>query len=83
MLVPGAQERLATKRATVLWRAHLGRMAHVLVADVALDPVDVGLLSTDGAVFALSCDSTGGGWRRELGRAVSWELLPSVSPARN
>ena len=30
--------------------AHLGRMAHVMEVDVAFDPVDVGLLGTDGAV---------------------------------
>ena len=30
--------------------AHLGGMAHVMEGDIAFDPVDVGLLDTDGAV---------------------------------
>jgi len=31
--------------------AHLGGMAHVMEGDLAFDPVDVGLLGTDGVVF--------------------------------
>lgn len=42
----------------------------------------VGLLGAVGTTLALSCGSTGGGWRCERNRAVSWELLPAVSPVR-
>jgi len=44
-------DREVGEKAFDLGSAHLGRMAHVVEIDVALDPADVGLLGTVGIVF--------------------------------
>ena len=53
--------------------AHFGRVTYVVAVDVALDTADVGLLRAIGIVFALSCDSTGGGWVRGPDPIVTWD----------
>jgi hypothetical protein len=42
--------------------AQLGRVAAVVEVNVSVEPVGMGFLGADGAVFVLSSDSTGCGW---------------------
>jgi hypothetical protein len=53
-------------------------VTHVVEVDVALDPADVGLLRVIGIVFALSCDSTGGGWHPFAKLRTSTDLIQEL-----
>jgi hypothetical protein len=48
-------------------------IADTVVVEVAFAPVGIGFFGADGAVFALSYDSTGGGWR-PFGKVHSFSL---------